>query len=255
MCKSTDSQISPETYPFVKKLAANDRPTRDQAVESLQQFLHTKEIIDISELNKLWKGLFFSMWFSDRPRTQQNLANDLADLVQVLSSPNFLPFISSFWTIMAREWDGIDQHRIDKFYLLIRRYHAATLRRLKQENWDEDLVAGYKRIMAQYPLNVKDGKIPNALRLHMFDIYLDEIERVAKESGDEENLGDEIKEFPMEDLLGPVRDIANNSPLKHIRHHAKKNVLDDKRLVEWGIVEVAKEEESDDSDDEWGGIE
>jgi ribosomal RNA-processing protein 1 len=251
------------SYPFVKKLAANDRPTRDQALKALSQFLKTNKHLDALQLNKLWKGLFYSMWFSDRPRTQQNLANDLADLVQVVSKQNVIVFITSFWTIMAREWDGIDQHRIDKFYLLIRRYHAATLRRLRDEHWDEKLLFGYKEVMSTYPLNVKNGKIPNALRLHMFDIYLDEIERVADESikstGNGTTKDDKsLQNFPMEDLLEPVRNIAENSPLKHIRENAVKNVLQDKRLVEWGVVEEShkgSEDDEEDEDEEWGGIE
>lgn len=260
------SSTTISSYPFVKKLAANDRPTRDQALKSLSQFLKTNKHLDSLQLNKLWKGLFYSMWFSDRPRTQQNLANELADLVDIVNKQNVTPFIRSFWTIMAREWDGIDQHRIDKFYLLIRRYHAATLRRLKNENWDRKLVCGYKQIMSEYPLNVKDGKIPNALRLHMFDIYLDEIERILKESyrksgqdPDNSDIVFHIKEFPMEDLLEPVRDISSHSPLKYIRETARKNILQDERLANWGVTDQGTDcgevEDDDDDDDEWGGIE
>merc|ERR1712230_249341 len=67
--------------PFVKQLAANDRPTRDAALSSLRTYLSGRRELPALELLKLWKGLFYCMWMSDRPRTQQALANSLADLV------------------------------------------------------------------------------------------------------------------------------------------------------------------------------
>ena len=45
---------------------------------------------------------------SDRARTQQTLAADLAGLVDVLPNENALPFLKAFWTTIAREWTGID---------------------------------------------------------------------------------------------------------------------------------------------------
>jgi ribosomal RNA-processing protein 1 len=48
------------------------------------------------------------MWMSDRPRTQQQLALELAGLVDVIWQENVLPFLEAFWMTMAREWGGID---------------------------------------------------------------------------------------------------------------------------------------------------
>ena len=48
------------------------------------------------------------MWMSDRARTQQRLAADLAGLVDVLPDENALPFLRAFWITIAREWTGID---------------------------------------------------------------------------------------------------------------------------------------------------
>jgi ribosomal RNA-processing protein 1 len=48
------------------------------------------------------------MWMSDRPRTQQQLARDLATLVDVLPVEAALLFLDAFWKTMAREWIGID---------------------------------------------------------------------------------------------------------------------------------------------------
>jgi len=48
------------------------------------------------------------MWMSDRPRTQQNLAVELASLVDGLQEENYILFMDIFWTTMGREWNNID---------------------------------------------------------------------------------------------------------------------------------------------------
>ena len=48
---------------------------------------------------------------SDRPLTQQQLASDLANLVDNVDEKAAIPFLSAFWRTMAREWRGIDVFR------------------------------------------------------------------------------------------------------------------------------------------------
>lgn len=60
---------------------------------------------------KLWKGLFYCMWMSDKPRNQQQLARDLAGLIEVVPKDTVIPFLDTFWKTMAREWGGIPQLR------------------------------------------------------------------------------------------------------------------------------------------------
>lgn len=253
-----------------KSLFANyrsDRPTRDKALEALGKFLQTSKEIPEMELLKLWRGLFYSMWFSDRPRTQQKLADDLANLTTQLQSVNFFPFVDGFWVIMAREWENLDHHRLDKFLMLLRRYVAATFRRLKAEEWDEEWVADYGKMVQHVPLNVSDGKVSNGIRLHLFDIYLDELERVMKEgleldadSEEELDWKSVMQNVPVLELLEPIQDLAKNSPTKFIREKAAE-VLADERLVEWGVVEATVSADNDEengeeeSEDEWGGFE
>lgn len=45
---------------------------------------------------------------ADRPRTQQQLARDLASLVDECRPKVTMPFLDAFWKTMAREWVGID---------------------------------------------------------------------------------------------------------------------------------------------------
>lgn len=143
---------SPDAYPFIKKLAANDRPTRDETLNALKRFLGTPKAFGELELLKLWKGLFFSMWFSDRPRTQQRLADDMASLLLVVHETNYFTFLASFWKIMSAEWLALDKHRVDKFYLLLRRYVGYAFQRLAQENWDETWIERHNEVMTKIDL-------------------------------------------------------------------------------------------------------
>jgi ribosomal RNA-processing protein 1 len=191
------------------------------------------------------------MWFSDRPRSQQRLADDMAGLLEIVRDHNFFQFLDAFWVIMGREWDGLDQHRIDKFLLLLRRYVAGTFRRLRAEDWQDDWLEGYQIVMAHVPLNPKDSKVPNAIRLHMTDIFLDELEKIVSENDGPDGI-------PFEALLKPVRDLAQDCPLKFVRERTTKDVLEDPRLVEWGVVDLPQTNEphqdSDTDDSEWGGL-
>ncbi|GAO49338.1 Nop52-domain-containing protein [Saitoella complicata NRRL Y-17804] len=256
---------------FVKKLAANDRPTRDAAVASLSQFLSAKKDISKKDLLKLWKGLFYCFWMSDRPRTQQRLAEDLASLVAKVRRENAMLFLEVFWETMCREWPGLDVLRMDKFYMLVRRFVAAAFKLLQSEKWNEGLVEEYIRILSEGSLHPKDQKMPNGLRYHITEIYLDELDKIVPA----ETYAESGEELPIGALVKPFEALYTDSPTKLVRKRAEENVLRDGRLEKWGYVSTlgldAKmgledaEEDSDnwldnDSDDdgddgeEWAGI-
>ncbi|KAI9800337.1 MAG: hypothetical protein M1825_004107 [Sarcosagium campestre] len=237
-----------QEVPFVKQLAANDRPTRDAAVSSLRTFLSGRRQLSSLDLLKLWKGLFFCVWMSDRPRTQQRLIVDLAGLVEVLPDQNALPFLEAFWTTIAREWTGIDALRMDKFLLLVRSYLRASFCYLAERNWDVKTVEDYANILSAIPLSIADAKIPNGLRYHVIDIFVDELDASDQPRKSTIDLGL---------VLRPLRELASKSPTKSVRLRVKE-ALADERLIDWnektrgdiGVVEPDVGEV-----DEWNGFE
>jgi len=92
-----------------------DTRTRASALNDLRTYLTGHSKFSQLELLKLWKGLFYSMWHSDRPRTQQLLARDLAGLVDAVGKDNAHGFLEAFWLTMAREWGGVDALRYITF--------------------------------------------------------------------------------------------------------------------------------------------
>jgi len=216
-------------------LAANEKSTRDQAVANLRTYLRSRQTFSEEELLKLWKGLFYCMWMSDKMRNQQQLARDLADLTDVVSKPTFIPFVDAFWKTMAREWNGIGRLRMDKYYYLVRQFLYVSLRRLAKSGWgDEETLDELVATFSDTPLNPRDMKIPNGLRYHMLDIYLDELEKV-----DDEYEAD----IPAEKLLKPVMIVLKDCPTKSIRKRAKEELADD-RARKWLGLEVDEQQDN-----------
>jgi ribosomal RNA-processing protein 1 len=61
---------------------------------------------------KLWKGIFYCFWMSDKPVVQQALAADLAELLlNIKDTRASLDFLKGFWDMIVREWAGIDRLR------------------------------------------------------------------------------------------------------------------------------------------------
>ena len=96
----------------------------------------------------------------------------------------------------------------------------------------------------------RGGKVPDGLRYHVLDVWVDGLESVAEEM-DQESL---------EQVLGPVRRLANEGKTKVLRGRAT-GVLGDDRLHEW-MAEGGKDvegiqpgDQQAGSDEEWAGFE
>ncbi|KAG9041229.1 hypothetical protein FS837_012531 [Tulasnella sp. UAMH 9824] len=182
-----ETQDDAHALPMGKYFASSDKAVRDKAVDSLKQFLVARgdDLLDDKELTKLWKGLFFCFWHSDKPLVQQALATELAELLlKIPSAPASLHFLKGFWDMIVREWTKIDVHRIDKFYMLIRRFVNAAFRLQLRENWEDDCCEAYEYILTRPngPLDPDDPKHITSLAYHLADIYLEELEKALKAS-------------------------------------------------------------------------
>ncbi|KAI8054630.1 nucleolar protein,Nop52-domain-containing protein [Syncephalis plumigaleata] len=207
---------------FAKRLASNDKKERDRAVKSLRKYLTHRQETEEVELLKLWKGIFYCMWMSDKPLIQQQLCDDLADLAKLMSVERVIPWFNAFWTTMCREWAGVDKHRIDKFYLLMRRFVNAAFRVLQQNQWDSSLVNAYTELLVNGPLSPYDDKIPCAIQLHIADIYIDELEKLAN--------AEEMATLPSATLITPfcllMAHSGNTGVRSRIREHVFLKVIE-----------------------------
>lgn len=68
---------------------------------------------------RLWKGLYYCMWMSDKPLVQEELSEDLGSLIHCFPDAKVsVQFFRNFLQTMCLEWFGIDQWRIDKFMMV-----------------------------------------------------------------------------------------------------------------------------------------
>lgn len=274
---SSSVRVNMDTTTFVKQLASNNRKVRENALETLQKYLTTKQFKDAKQLQftKLWKGLYFAMWFSDRPRPQQRLANQLGELHMLYFDENdnnskedsltvndeaFIKFSKAFWKVICMEWFNIDRHRLDKYLLLVRRVIFNQLKYLQSRAWTDVLVNEYiAKVLKWLPLS-GGPKIYNGIPLHIVDIFLDEWEKLlTREEVDEQedqkdiDMAAMIKETPLEKFLEIFSELAadvKNS--KSLRNRIKEELLNDERLAQWSItvnIKSTKTENADDQDE------
>ncbi|GMM32910.1 Rrp1 protein [Saccharomycopsis crataegensis] len=258
---------------FVKKLASNERPVRESAIEALKQYLSRDKKLSLLKYQKLWKGLYYSMWFSDRPRPQQRLAMVLGKLFsETIPLNSFTVFVEAFWSLIIREWPQIDRHRIDKFYLLLRRVIGCCFERLKKEDWDVELVNSYVETLQK---NVLSGqvKIPLSLTFHIIDVYIDELEKVMFEDINDEELANEdldeeekeklmkeineqkkeiLEEVPLDELFKVFGKLKQSTGIKVLKAKIDEDLIADERIQEWKIKVEDDSDNEEEEDDEEG---
>lgn len=187
----------------------------------------------------------------DKPALQQALSRDLASLVSSIRAPIALPFIRAFFLTMTHEWSRIEALRLDKYLYLIRQYLNASFHFLSRQKWAMDKLEDWNGICEETPFNVEDMKIPNGLRYHVLDIWVDEMEKVAGEKWERE-----VKSEEMEILVKPIERLAEKSKLRTVRDAAAECLGDD-RLRAWrGLEEIAPAEQDDEVmvDEGWEGF-
>ncbi|KAF9209346.1 hypothetical protein BGZ49_005040 [Haplosporangium sp. Z 27] len=254
------SSAKDSSSPFGKKLAANDKKTRDKAVKALGRWISKKKDFTHLELMKLWKGLFYCVWMSDKPIVQQQLSETLSSLIIRVPREGVMDFIATFWETMCAEWHGIDRLRLDKFYFLLRRFLSYSFRMLKENEWDLDTIEEFSNVMINGPLNAKSTKVPDSIRFHLIEIYLEELEKIVDVAHSEEVPTAHILQ-PMFHILGHT---INGKVFKMVAEEVFESILkktaagegedsdfeDDADLTVFDKAEDDEDDEEDEDEDE-----
>ncbi|KAG0267030.1 hypothetical protein BG011_009778 [Mortierella polycephala] len=165
--------------PFGKRLASSDKKIRDKAVKALGKWISNKDNLSHLDLMKLWKGLFYCVWLSDKPVIQQQLSDTLSSLILRVPRSAVMQFIATFWETICAEWHGIDRLRMDKYYFLLRRFLSYSFRMLKEDEWDLSTIEEFNNVMINGPLNATSTAVSDGIRFHLIEIYLDELEKTV----------------------------------------------------------------------------
>ncbi|KAG2493648.1 hypothetical protein HYH03_008165 [Edaphochlamys debaryana] len=164
---------------FAQALGSCDYQTREQGVRALTRWLTRNTEITEVQMLKIWKGVFYCFWHSDKAPVQQELAERLAAILTQLNEQSAYRFYAAFITTMRREWFGIDRLRLDKFLMLIRKFVRQMLACLKASKWRSDLVQRYADHLRAHVLLPDDTLSAAGLGYHVADLLLEELRGVA----------------------------------------------------------------------------
>ncbi|EGI59908.1 Ribosomal RNA processing protein 1-like protein [Acromyrmex echinatior] len=182
---------------IARLLANNDKKVRDKVLKRLNKWLTIRSqssfVFTKTDFMSLWKGLFYCMWMSDKMLIQEELAESLSKLVHCLKSKDtIILYTSCALQTLATEWFGIDQYRLDKFSMLVRRILRQTFVVCKNHSWNMEWVTEFSKIFMQLFLHVKTDL---GFNLHVTEIYLEELAKVGNGNLQEDVVHELIKPF------------------------------------------------------------
>lgn len=171
---------------LIKALASAHEDARDEAVKSVSDYVHINgSKLSKLDLEKLWKGLYFAVWFSDGAQNQLSLIEDLSRIFNATDDKTsvkvWTQYQEAFWKIIIKEWANIDQWRMDKYYLLIRRMVRGNFRYLQSKNWNPKVIESFNHVIRS-PLELNKNM---AIPYHLCDIYMEELDRVERRVADD----------------------------------------------------------------------
>ncbi|KAJ3775144.1 Nop52-domain-containing protein, partial [Lentinula raphanica] len=210
--------------PLNKYLASTEKKTRDEALKTLSVFLSDESQGELpkSEMIKLWKGIFYCFWMSDKPLVQQALASELAELVlSITNTVSAFSFLNGFWETMVREWNGIDRLRFYHEYLMLgRRFVNVAFRLLIRHDWNSKMCQEYNAILEHLdgPLCPSDGRVSTGLVYHITDVYLEELEKNLRSSSS-------AKPIPLALILAPFFNLVTQTPLATTYNHIQSSLF------------------------------
>ena len=106
------SVVSPEVL-FAQKLAANDPVQRNRAVKKLQKWLQLRgSLLTKEEIMRIWKGLHYCFWMSDKPLIQEELAETIGIVLFLICIPIKIhfPIMCEYFTVERAKksfWEGL----------------------------------------------------------------------------------------------------------------------------------------------------
>ncbi|KAK7291845.1 hypothetical protein RIF29_07314 [Crotalaria pallida] len=162
---------------LIKQLACCNKSLREKALRTLfKSWLPSlsKPLPD-DDVKKLWKGLFYCVWHSDKPLVQSELIDRLTAVLLLLHLPFSLQYFSSFLLTIRREWSSIDALRLDKFYLLIRRFVSKLFSLMKKNSWDLELVNCLMLVLIENSLSANDKLQGNGVNYHVASVFVEEL--------------------------------------------------------------------------------
>lgn len=144
--------------------------------------------------------------------------------------------MGAFWEVVGAKWSGIDVLRMEKFLLLVRRVFCGGARWVlagaeKKGKEGEVRAGAFIEALREGPLGgEEDGEgkeMPLGLRLHVVDLWVDELER-AGALGDGPAAQSAAAKKLVEGVGELVRGLTKGGPSKPLRTRAEESLVDER---------------------------
>lgn len=193
---------------LARALTDTEARVRDASLDALREWLQTHGSgLSDSDVDRLWKALFYCVWMADGAGPTARVIGDIGGLHGALDWGAFRGTLRC----LAREWGGIDAHRVDKFYSLA---NAALAEAVAVVLAADDAVA-LKEEAGIITACIVDILVPAARRgakgvlMHFLDVWVDKVlvPVLTKASGISSNAAHAI----WDSLLAPLYPLLKTS--------------------------------------------
>lgn len=201
---------------FARLLSSNDKGVRDKILKNLKKWLtvRSKSSFAFTEADfmRLWKGLFYCMWMSDKYLIQEEVAESLSKIVHCFDVKDVvLLYTSCALKTLGTEWFGIDQYRLDKFSMLVRRIIRQTFKKCKERSWNIEWIKGISEILEKL---LVDPKICLGFNMHLTEVFLEELSKISDGAISEDIVTELIKPFILYFII-----MDDERQIKHVMRH------------------------------------
>jgi ribosomal RNA-processing protein 1 len=170
---------------FAQRLAHNEKRVRDNCIKKLKHWLQHRQAIESIDMFKIWKGLFYCYWMSDKQQIQMELATRISELLIALQPHRNQLFFNAGILTLNREWGGIDRLRLDKFMSLVRKFLHYQLLYAKQHQFDQKILQ--QTMNDLYNATLHNNTHTRGLFLHITDCLLVELEKLLADNNHNNN--------------------------------------------------------------------
>ncbi|XP_027008274.1 ribosomal RNA processing protein 1 homolog B-like isoform X3 [Tachysurus fulvidraco] len=179
------AQVSQEPEIILaQRLASNEKPIRTKALKTLRTYIRLRSQkaeggFTSEDLLKIWKGLFYCLWMQDKLLQQEEISHKLSGLIHSFHTTDTqLLYFTTFLQTVKREWNGIDNLRLDKFYQLVRFMFRQAFEVLKRRKWEPSMVNQFLHVFTKQLLQNTEH-VPKGLLMHVLDLYMTELAQVG----------------------------------------------------------------------------
>ncbi|KAG2691948.1 hypothetical protein I3843_08G029600 [Carya illinoinensis] len=225
---------------LIKQLGACHQSTRNKALcILLKTWLPSQRDLPEDDMRKLWKALFYCVWHADKLPVQSLLIDGLSSLLLRLHLPLSLHYFSVFLLTMRREWPGIDALRLDKFYLLIRRFLHHSFVFLKNSSWDLELSRRLMGVLVKTTFFSDDKFRGVGVNYHIASVFLEELRLFLP-----------VRSEIVEVLLEPFVSVMGKLPDKVLLGKIRSSMFEELLKMGKKLLEIKKVGDEVDSGDQ-----